>query len=148
MTESEMRDADAPWPKSWEELKAYCESLFINENNDYGKAAYCMSLATTAMFNFAADRVGATGFLASCADMDFLRRSRGMKNGFQIVDYNNFLYPQYMNRPEIAALFPKIAPRLIKEAKRLLEENGGGAHEDVLAHWKRIATMPEPTEDA
>lgn len=149
MTESEMRDAVAPTPKSWEELQAYCENLFANENDDYGKCAYCMSLAATAMFNFAAGRVGATGFLASCADMDILRRTRGMKHGFQIVDYGNFLYPQYMDRPEVVALFDTVAPDLIDAAKKLLAESDGRTvHGDVLRHWRRIAALPAPRNGA
>lgn len=142
MNESEMRDMKAPWPKSWSELQDFCESLWT-ENDDYGKAVYCMSLAATAMFNFAGHKVGATGFQASCADLDILRRTRHMEHGFRVVDYDKALYPQYLESdPVIAFLFDEIAPSLKKAAQKNLAENDR-AHPDVIAHWQRIADMEE-----
>ena len=144
MTESEMRDMDAPRPKSWDELRDFCEPLFAKENDDYGKAVYCMSLAAVAMFNFAASKVGATGFQASCADMDILRRTRHMENGFQIVNYDNALYPQYLEGDHTAliAIFDEIAPDLADAAAKLIEKNPG-ANARVIDHWKRIAALKE-----
>lgn len=148
-TEAQMRDMEAPSPKSWDELRDFCEPLFATENDEYGKAVYCISLAATAMFNFAASKVGATGFQASCADMDFLRRTRGMKRGFQIVDYDHMLYPQYVDStgPEYAAiraLFPIVAPKLADAAAELLRDKSSTAHLNVIAHWKRVAAMKQP----
>lgn len=147
MDEQEMRDMKAPWPKTWDELRDFCEPLFAKESDDYGKAAYCISLAATAMFNFAADKVGATGFQASCADLDILRRTRGLEHGFQFVDYGKALYPQYLDPSNtdcaaLRAIFPEIAPTLADAAKKLLEKNGGSAHPNVIAHWKRLAALP------
>lgn len=152
MTEQEMRDMKAPWPKTWDELRDFCEPMFANENDDYGKAVYCMSLAATAMFNFAASKVGATGFQASCADLDILRRTRDMEHGFQIVDYERALYPQYLDPSNadyaaLQAVFPQIAPRLIKAAKKNLAEAGEHTSPHVIAHWERIAALPEPKDD-
>ena len=143
MTESEMRDLETPSPKSWDELRDFCEPLFAKENDDYGKAVYCMSLAAVAMFNFAASKVGATGFQASCADMDILRRTRRMEHGFQIVNYNNALYPQYLegnDHKALRAIFDDIAPSLADEAQKRIDSNTP-AHPDVRAHWRRIAAL-------
>lgn len=145
MTEQEMRDMKAPSPKTWDELRDFCEPLFAKEDDDYGKAVYCMSLAATAMFNFAAHKVGASGFQASCADLDILRRTRLMEHGFQIVDYSNALYPQYVtgnddDHAALRAIFPQIAPHLAKEAKKRLGEDRS-AHPNVIEHWKRIAAL-------
>jgi hypothetical protein len=147
MTELEMRDMKAPWPKSWDELRDFCESLWT-ENNDYGKAVYCMSLASVAMFNLAAHKVGATGFQASCADMDILRRTRDMENGFRIVDYSKAMYPQYLESDQvIALLFDELAPLLKDAAAKELATNER-AHPNVIAHWKRIVDLGERHERA
>src|SRR5690606_28183360 len=93
-TEVELRDAEVPWLKDPDDLAAYIASL-VERPHDYGTCVYAMSMAATAAFNYVAGRLGASGFQASCADMDILRRTRSLKNGFCLVDYDGILYPQY-----------------------------------------------------
>lgn len=144
MTEAEMSKAKAPWPKTMGELADYCETLWSQENNDYGKAVYCISLATEAMFNLAASRVGASGFQASCADLTFLAKRRSMEHGFQLVDYSKALFPQYLESdPVLAMLFDQIAPSLRKAAQAKLDEASDTTSPAVIAHWKRIVALPE-----
>jgi hypothetical protein len=143
--EAAMRDADVPRFETHQELQAWIESLLANNNDDYGKAVYCISLATFATFNFVASKVGATGFQASCADMDVLRRSRQLEHGFQIVDYGKALYPQYLESDSVLVLlFDKIAPSLKAAAAKLIAERTRHVTSPaVLAHWERITSLPE-----
>jgi hypothetical protein len=139
MTEAEMRDAEAAHPKTPEELTAYVESL-VNRGHDYGTCVYAMSLAATAAFNYVAGKLGVTGFQASCADMDIIRRTRGMKDGFIIVDGNNLLYPQYDVLDRVAQWMAGARGELAKKAKVLLAEKKT-VHPDVVAHWERLAAF-------
>jgi hypothetical protein len=72
-TESELFAEDVPWPYTKEQLIEYVESL-VNKQYDYGTCVYAMSMAAEAAFNYVSHRLGVTGFQASCADLDFLRR--------------------------------------------------------------------------
>jgi hypothetical protein len=145
MTEKEMRESKAPWPKSKDELLAFIDKM-EKEANDYsepgegyGKAVYVMSLIATAAFYYASHVVGSTGFQASCADIDFLRRTRSMDDGFQIINYSDLLYPQYEDKiPGYWSLIEKNKEWLAQRAAKLLSESDGMAVEAVLNHWKRL----------
>ena len=87
--------------------------------------------------------LGVTGFQASCADMDFLRRTRSMENGFSIVNYENLLYPQYFDDehfPTKEMLIEQNKKWLAEAAQKKIAENAG-AHPDVIAWWKHIAAL-------
>jgi len=146
-SEKEMRESVVPWPRTSEQLIKYLNFL-AEHNNDYGMAVYCMSMGALAAFYYMSHIVGATGFQASCADMDFLKRSRRMKDGFRILDYEKLLYPQHINSEE----FPSaddllkdqdLVNRLGKIAKQRLDELSGpdAAHPNVIAHWEKLASM-------
>ena len=145
-TEVEMRDATVPRIRSEEELLAYVRSL-VKRPHDYGTCVYAMSMAAVAAFNYAASELGVTGFQASCADLDILRRIRGLKHGFRVLDYGNLLYPQYWDEehfPDAPAILrgdPDLHRKLAEEARANLAR--GGAHANVQEHWRRlIATAP------
>lgn len=142
-TEQEMRDAKVPWLDSEEALIAYIRSL-VDRPHDYGTAAYAMSMAATAAFNYAANKLGTTGFQASCADLDFLRRSRGYKHGFHVIDYSKLLYPQSCNEESVPGFRSLLADervnsQLRKAAAGLIEEMGDHAAPRVLRHWRELA---------
>ena len=118
--EMAMREVEAPTPNNVKELTEYVNSL-VKREHDYGTCVYAMSLAATATFNYVARQLGVTGFQASCADLDILRRTRRMEQGFRIVDYNKLLYPQYLdseNFPSHQELLWEHKDELKKEAKR------------------------------
>lgn len=143
-TEAQLREADVPWPKTRDELMAYVNSL-VERDHDYGTCVYAMSMAATAAFYYVSSRLGVTGFQASCADMDILRRTRGYKMGFRLVDYGNLLYPQYCDDehfPGWRGLMNENADRLRDEAKKLLAERGNNTHPAVLAHWEMVSRLP------
>lgn len=141
MTEAEMHDAKAPSPKSLTELSDYINSL-VERPHDYGTCVYAMSLAATATFNYVAGKLGVTGFQASCADLDILRRTRGLEMGC-ILDYEKLLYPQYCNDVEFPSwqgllANQKLRPQLAELARNHLAESPN-AHPNVIAHWKKLA---------
>lgn len=141
-TEAELRDAKVPWPKTVEELTEYINSL-VDRRHDYGTCVYAVSMAALATFYYVSHKLGATGFQASCADLDFLKRSRSYKHGFMVLDYNNLLYPQYLDEerfPSWQDLTKKNAKWLKEEAGKLLTKSPD-AHPEVLAHWKRLKNM-------
>jgi len=91
--EAMLRDIEPAWPKTKEELDAIVWAL-TKRDHDYGTCVYAMSLSAWAAYCYVAHMLGTTGFQASCADMDLLKRSRHM-DVFRIVNADNLLYPQY-----------------------------------------------------
>ena len=144
LTEAELRDHEVQWPKTEAELMDIVRQL-AERKHDYGTCVYAMSIAATAAFQFIAHKLGVTGFQASCADMDVVRRVRHMKHGFRIVNYADLLYPQYeaslTMSPRSMLAEPDVRKHIRAEATRLLAERGG-AHESVILHWQRLAALP------
>lgn len=143
MTEKQMQEAEPPKLRNLDGLTDYITSL-VDRPHDYGTCVYAMSLAATAAFNFVASQLGVTGFQASCADLDIIRRTRGIKGPFRIVEYDNLLYPQYCDSER----FPShrdllnnkdVREHLRTEAARLLAETEH-ASERVREHWSEIAS--------
>ena len=143
-TESELRDLPAPKCSTAAELAAFAESM-ASRSHDYGTCVYAMSLCAEAAFRFIADRLGVTGFQASCADMDFIKRTRGLKHGFQLLDYSKLLFPQYASdmhvTPETLLSDPQLRKRIRAEAQKNLTEKSD-AHEHVVAHWIDLVALP------
>ena len=137
MTEQEMRDSKAPTPKTIEELNEYINSLLAIQH-DYGTCCYAMSLAATATFNFVASSLDVTGFQASCADLDILRRTRLINGPFAIVKAEDMLYPQYDIPAKVESYIDGWKSWARDEALKKLEA-APDAHPNVLNHWKNLA---------
>jgi hypothetical protein len=142
MSEAELREVKTLWPKTLDELNQIIKDL-TERQHDYGTCVYAMSLCAEATFNYVASTLGCTGFQASCADLTFIGRTRSMKDGFSIVDYNKLLYPQYLTAehfPSIPQLIEKNKEQLKKRATELLAD---AEHVDptVKAHWEKIAEL-------
>lgn len=143
--EAALRDTDVPWPKTEDELQAILKAL-KDRQHDYGTCVYAMSIAALAAFYLVSHWLGVTGFQASCADMDFIRRTRSLKYGFRITDYGNLLYPQYCDDEKIPGwetLMKEegVRARLGEAARELLAKNEM-AHPNVVAHWQLLAGSP------
>lgn len=153
-TEMEMRDAEVPWPKSEEDLTAYIRSL-VDRPHDYGTCVYAMSMAAVAALYYVSGKLGVTGFQASCADMDILRRTRHLKHGFRVVDYGEALYPQYWEDHAKRAVFQeamrddKTRERFAEEARSLLAGSEHAAPR-VREHWQNLARISpaQPNSDS
>jgi len=136
-TEKEMREVEEPWPKSKEELYEYIDSLVYREH-DYGTCCYAMSLAAVATFNYVAGALGVTGFQASCADLDILRRTRSMNGPFIILKAEDMVYPQYDLPERLQEFMRDSASWVKKEAEKKLAEGSEFVHPNVLSHWKEL----------
>jgi hypothetical protein len=138
MSEKQLREFKALWPKSKKELDKHISEL-LNRSHDYGTCVYAVSLAAVATFNYMSHELGITGFQASCADMDILRRTRCMER-FRIIDLSNLLYPQYADK--FKSYEEEIADNLDwlkEEAAEKLKANPV-ANPNVIIHWKRLAS--------
>jgi hypothetical protein len=139
MNEQEMRVSTVPTLETIEELCKYVNEL-VSQDHDYGTCCYAMSMSAVAAFNFVASKLGVTGFQASCADLDILRRTRRLER-FQISDLSNLLYPQYADK--FKSFDEAIADNsewLSKKAAELLKKSPN-AHPNVLSHWRFLASM-------
>ena len=109
MTEQELRGYKVPTPRSIDELTNIICDL-TERKHDYGTCVYAMSIAATAAFNYMASTLGVTGFQASCADMDVLRRTRGYEHGFQVIKRSQVADGraggERIRRPELEGLPP------------------------------------------
>ena len=143
MTERQMREAKVPEPSTPEELIAYI-AMLTDRPHEYGTCCYAMSMAAVAAFNYVAGKLGVTGFQASCADLDILRRTRHLKMGFQLVRHENLLYPQYCTEehfPTWRTLIEKNEQELANEARKLLTKGGRTSHPNVREHWEWLASL-------
>lgn len=137
-TEKEMRDAKDPWPYTEKQLIEYIASL-VDRQHDYGTCVYAMSLAASAAFNYVAHMLGVTGFQSSCADLDFIRRTRNMEGPFMLMKAEDALYPQYDLPGRLAEAMASWKPWLKEQADIKLAEKSEHTHPDVLAHWRKLA---------
>ena len=136
-TEAEMRETKSPWPLTEKQLHEYIDSL-VDREHDYGTCCYAMSLAATAAFNYVAGKLGVTGFQASCADLDFLRRSRHIDGPFIILKGEDALYPQYDLPAKLQGALAEWKSWMKEQAEKKLAETEH-AHPNVIAHWKKLA---------
>jgi len=137
MNEQEMREHTVPTFNKIEELTKYIEDLREQEH-DYGTAVYAMSLAAVATYNYIANVKGVTGFQASCAYLDIIRRTRRIEGPFMILKLNDALYPQYDIPARVVEFLDGGRTWLKTEATKLLK-NKNDAHPDVIAHWEKLA---------
>jgi hypothetical protein len=148
-TESQMREAEVPTPATPEELAAYVRAL-VDRPHDYGTCCHAMSMAAVAALRYVAGALGVTGFQASCADMDILRRTRRLEWG-RIQNFDDLLYPQYRSKfTGWPHLLEEHKVELAGRARELLARHDGvHAADAVRAHWQRLAAAgpPEPGEE-
>ena len=134
-TEQEMRAEKAPAPDTIEALGEYITSL-VDRQHDYGTCVYAMSLAATAAFNHVAHKLGVTGFQASCADLDIVRRTRSMEGPFILLKGEDMIYPQYDLPGKLREAMEEWSDWAAEQAaKKLVESKQENVHPDVWAHW-------------
>lgn len=138
ITEAEMRAEEAPCPDNLENLNEYITSL-LERKHDYGTCVYAMSLAATAAFNHVSSKLGVTGFQASCADLDILRRTRSMECPFIILKAADMLFPQYDLPKKLSEAMESWKEWAAEECEKKLKESGVKAHPNVISHWERLA---------
>lgn len=139
LNELELRNFKVITPKTEKELLEIIHSLTERKQN-YGACVYSVSIASCATFLYMANQLGITGFQASCADLDVLRRVRRIEGPFAIIEGRNMLYPQYNILEKVAEYLREWSGWASKEAKKLLRETHDiPPHPDVLKHWKVLS---------
>jgi uncharacterized protein YdbL (DUF1318 family) len=138
-TEKEMQATESKWPYTIEQLTEYVESL-VDREHDYGTCVHAMSLAGIAAMNYVAHKLGVTGFQASCADLEIVRRNRLIKGPFMLLKAEDALYPQSYPADKLREALKEWQPWLAEQAQKSLDENTT-AHPRVLWHWKRLAAL-------
>jgi hypothetical protein len=136
-TEKEMREEEVPMFNEIEELDEYIKAL-VDRQHDYGTCVYAMSLAAVASFNFVAHKLGVTGFQASCADLDIIRRTRRIKGPFILLKGEEMLYPQYNLEEKLREAMDGWKDWLSEQAEQKLSEDLGYVYPDVIEHWKAL----------
>ena len=139
--EQTMREQTVPTPSTLEDLTAYIQSL-VNGTHSYGTCVYAMSMAAVAAFEFVGRQLGVTGFQASCADLDVLRRTRRIDGPFMLVKAQDALYPQYDMVESTEKFLGESKPWLKEQAQKLLESKDHTV-ERVKQHWKQLAEAQE-----
>lgn len=138
--EQEMRNQEAPWFDSLDELQQYINSL-VERTHDYGSCAYAMSLASVAAFQYVASKLGTTGFQESCANLDFIRRTRKIEGPFMLVNAEKMLYPQYDIRNDLDKAIEEWKPWAAEAAEKKLATTTGSVADSVRAHWIHLASF-------
>lgn len=144
LTEQEMQKEIVPTPQSLAELNRYISAM-VDRDHDYGTEVYAMSMVAAAAFQYVASKLGVSGFQASGAGLDFLRRVRGMECGFRIIDYKNLLFPQYLTPehfPTMQDLLRDNCKELGMIAQQKIKENPK-AHPSVMRHWENLVEQME-----
>lgn len=121
------------------ELIAFIEKLMTSYVHDYGTACHAIGACALACAWYGAHVEGITGFQASFVMWDFIRNwmFESNKCGLKLVDYDNFLYPQYSYKYD-KVLDKNTWEAIQKEAIRLFKENDDACCA-VRQHWKNIA---------
>ena len=150
LTEKQLRELSEFTPASIGELIVYIEKLVDQEyegEDGYGAVVYVMSLVALAAKNYAANKLGVSGFQAGMADLIFLKKAKNLDGPFFIVDARDMLYPQYDIATKVAQLMQEWKPWAAERALELLKDSSKHASEDVLAHWMNLvntgATKPK-----
>ena len=125
--------------KTVEELTAFVNHLLNDYNHDYGTVCHAIGACASAAAWLGAEIEGITGYQAGFIMWDFILNwtKWGNKCGLKIVDYDDFLYPQYENKYD-KTISRESWKKIQEQAKKRLEENPYAA-ENVIWHWKNIA---------
>lgn len=131
-----------------ETLPTFINHLMNDFEHDYGTICHAISAGSIATA-WAMDRHeqgGITGFQAGAIMWEFVRHwtYSSNKTGLKIIDYDNFLYPQYSNQYQ-KVISKDTWKAIQKQAKELIEE----ADEDyvskaVYQHWVSIVEGKVP----
>lgn len=128
------------WPKDLEGFLNYVKQI-EEQPHDYNSIADALADATVAFFNYFASKHGMTGFQASWAGLQFLRKSRGMEHPFMIVDGGKLLYPQYDLHRDLEKFIEETKSQLADVALENLKSVDSYTHDNVVRHWEYLASL-------
>lgn len=124
--------------KTVEELSKFVDHMLNEYNHDYGTACHAIAACASAAAWLGADVEGITGFQAGFIMWDFIRNWTKEDNecGLRLIDYDDFLYPQYSDKFE-KTIDRETWYRIQAVAKKNLEKSPYAA-DSVVRHWRSI----------
>ena len=144
----ELQSLSVPFFDTLNELIDFIIVLTEREH-DYNTTGMAIMLAAEATFKYIAKTLGASNFQASCSDLELLKRLRHLECGFCILNYEDLLYPQYLNDthfPSYKDLIRENIEVLAEKAKEKLQTHSD-AHPNVILHWKYLVKQGEIKND-
>lgn len=126
--------------KTIDQLTEFINHVLGDYEHDYGTVCHAIGAAAVATAWYGAHVEGITGFQAGFVMWDFIMHWTKTSNkcGMKLVDYDDFLYPQYQYKFE--KTISRDAWRSIQEqAKKNLESNEAACFE-VRNHWHNIVS--------
>lgn len=139
-----------------ETFPSFMQELIANYAYDYGTITHALAAAAIGAASAldSSDVGGITGFQAGFVMWNFVKEWYFPNNkcGLKIVDYDEFLYPQYRDKFE-KALNKSTWDAIQEQAKKYIDEDnsliaiGGNsihAHPNVRKHWEKIAAGEVP----
>jgi len=142
-SEADMMIAVTACAQSPEDLLEYIDSL-INREHSYGTQIYAASMAAYATYLYVSQQVNLSGLQKSLADLDFIRRTRGLTSPFIILQAALLL-----ESPDgIEQMIEKQLPEWLKWAAKAARLRLAGYREAAIdpklwEHWKRLAAYDE-----
>ena len=136
--------AQAKKIRTTEELSAFVGHMLDDYNHDYGTMCHAIGACALAAAWMGSSVEGITGFQAGFVMWDFIRNWTKTHNkcGLRLVDYDDFLYPQYADK------FDKTINednwRCIQEEAKINLEDRCGACDEVVRHWQSIVDGKVP----
>jgi hypothetical protein len=132
-------------PKTEAELFDYIHQQLTTMDGMPMPAAYdrgpeIMWRCALATFDYVAHAIGATGFQASWADLQFIKHSRHYDGPFAVIDGRDMLYPQYDILAKVRGYLEEWQPWAAEEARHKLDERDAATvSRRVVQHWKKLA---------
>lgn len=129
-----------------ETLPAFVNHIMNDYDHDYGTVCHAVAACAIAAMEAANNTPngGITGFQAGFVMWDFVRQVCYSSNkcGLRLIDYDNFLYPQYAYKYE-KTISPATWKAIQEQAKKNLDDRDH-AHSAILEHWKSIVDGKVP----
>lgn len=122
-----------------DQLTEFIDHVISDYDHDYGTVCHAIGAAAVAAAWYGANVEGITGFQASFVMWDFIKYWIKKHNecGLKLVDYDDFLYPQYQYKYD-KTISRDVWMRIQEKAKNNLESEELACPE-VRNHWTNIA---------
>lgn len=124
--------------KTKKDLMKFIDHVLSDYQHDYGTVCHAIGAAAVAAAWYGAHTEGITGFQASFVMWDFIRywMKSDNKCGLRLIDYDNFLYPQYEYKFE-KTIDSDTWKHIQDQAKENLESEELACNR-VRNHWESI----------
>lgn len=139
-----LRSTACPSLDGPEELGDLARALLMRRHDDDSVVAAAVVVAETA-FWFMIATLDVSPFRAGGAIKDLIARLRNMKCGFDLIDFENLLYPQFDERltitPDKLLARDDVRKTIKARAQELLNDGVAGVRSDVVERWRRLAAL-------